>query len=120
MITKLFVGYYYFQGLGYYHNIPRGATIIMPLMILTGGISAYLNIYPYENTITTILLVLTFIAIYFGFIHFWIFPAKWENMDESQKWQQGKGIREGVLTNTLTAAQWAEWNMINKKYTTPK
>lgn len=116
MITKLFVGYYYFQGLGYYHNIPRAATIIMPLMILTGGISAYLNIYPYENTITTILLVLTFIAIYFGFIHFWIFPAKWENMDNSQKIQQGDGILKGVLNDVLTPEQWEEYNYLKNTY----
>lgn len=116
MITKLFVGDYKFKALGLYHSFPRAATIIMPLMILTGGISAYLNIYPYENTITTILLILTFIAIYFGFIHFWIFPAKWENMDNSQKIQKGDGITMGVLKNTLTPEQWEEYKYLKGMY----
>lgn len=115
-MTKLFVGDYKFKALGLYHSLPRAATIIMPLMILTGSFLAITDTYPYETTTGVVLLSLTLIAIYFGFIHFWIFPAKWDNMDNSQKIQQGDGILGGVLNNVLTPEQWEEYNYLKDTY----
>lgn len=114
-MTKLFVGDYRFYALGLFHSFPRAAVIIMPLMIITGGLSAYWDIYPYENNITLVSLILLAWAIYMGFIHYWIFPAKWENMDDSQKIQQGDGITMGILKNTLTPEQWEEYYELLKK-----
>lgn len=116
LLTKLFVGDYKFKALGLFHSIPRPATIIFPLMVLCGYITAFVAFPLYTVTIGLISFILLLIALYFGFIHFWIWPAKWEYQDDSQKWQQGIGINMGALKNTFTPEQWEEWFDLNEKY----
>lgn len=43
-------------------------------------------------------------------------PAKWNELDDSQKWQTGNGILLGDLDQCLTEEQWKEWTFINIKY----
>ncbi|GGH24605.1 hypothetical protein FAZ19_16310 [Sphingobacterium alkalisoli] len=116
LLTRLFVGDYKFKALGLFHSMPRPAAIIMPLMIILGVYSINIDVWLYQDTLGVIGLIVLAIAIYFGFIYFWIWPAKWENQTNSQKWQHGNGIRMSVLTNVLTEEQWAEWHELNDYY----
>lgn len=84
-------------------NFSRSASIIFPLMILTGVL--------WKVNSPSILALFSFclllISLYFGFLYFPFHPVEWNELDTFQKWQYG-------LKNKLTKYQRQEWEIIDK------
>jgi hypothetical protein len=60
-------------------------------------------------------LVILALALFFGFLYFRIDPAKWEEMDEEQKYQYGKLIEEGLNSKGgLTVEQEKEYRKLKE------
>lgn len=90
IIIKHFAFDYYTKAFGYAVNFKRPATIIFPLMVLNGIFVAKYG-FGYHQIIPMIPLI---IALYFGFLHFYFFPLKWEELDKEQLFQFHRLISE--------------------------
>lgn len=111
LIVKYFALDYNYNFFGNKMNGPRAGAVILPLFILTGLTSCFLTPdWPDPSFILWILYLLDVIALFLGFIYFHIKPIRWEELDESQKFQYGFSGKE------LTKEQRAEWLEIYTKY----
>lgn len=106
-IVKHFVLDYMINIFGTYFNAPRASRIIYPLMIITGWFAVTNPDWPNPTLIIWILYGLLATALFLGFVYFRIFPVKWEELDDLQKYQYGK-----VKANELTIEQFKEWHSI--------
>jgi hypothetical protein len=111
-LVRNFVLDYTFKLFGVQRNAPRASRIIYPLMAITGYFSATNPDYPTPTLLIWVLYALLATALFFGFIYFRIYPAKWEELDEIQKFQYGS-----VKGDSLKKEQRKEWLLISKKYT---
>ncbi len=59
--------------------------------------------------------VLFFISLLLGFLYFKLFPVKWEELDQEQKYDYGRGAMAGNGDH-LTLEEYKEWELIEKKY----
>lgn len=108
LLVKHFVLDYMCNLFGWRFNAPRASRIIMPLMIITGWFSVTNPNWPTPTLFVWILYVLLFLSLFFGFIYFRIYPAKWEELDDLQKYQYG-------IFNSLTGSQLTEWKIISER-----
>lgn len=116
LLTKLFVGDYKFKALGYFHSIPRAAFVIVPLIVFTALPTIKTDKYPWDTTYGKIGTGLVCTALFYAFIRYnYIKSAKWEDLDDNQKWQLGTGLKQG-WNGSLTDSQWEYWEVLNKKY----
>ena len=107
LIIKLFVGDYISNIFGIPINYVRASIPIWNSFLLM----AYClldNDYPSIASIDDILsLILVGIVIFFGFIYFNFYPAKWEELDNLQKWQMGKfNLTSGIKINYKEYKEW--------------
>ncbi len=110
-LVRNFVLDYTFNFFGVRYNAPRASRIIFPLFLITGLFVAMNPDWPTPTPLIWFLYFLVFTSLFFGFVYFKIFPVKWEELDEFQKYQYG--IFKG---NELTTTQFNEWVKITKKY----
>lgn len=113
LLIKHFVLDYMFTIFGTTFNAPRASRIIFPVFVVTGFFCATNDDYPTPYLGLWILYAITAIVLYFGFVHFRFFKVKYKELDEFQKFQYGLHKPE-----SLTPMEYAEWFLINKKYTT--
>ena len=111
LIIKLFVGDYISNIFGTPINYVRASIPIWNSFLLM----AYClmdNDYPNIASIDDILsLILVGIVIFFGFIYFNFYPAKWSELDDLQKWQMGKfNITSGIKINY---EEYEEWKILD-------
>ena len=109
LLVKNFVLGYRVNIFGRIYNAPRASRVIMPLVALTGWFQSLNEDYPNPTTLIWILLVLTGLSLFFGFIYFHIVPPKWNELDDYQKYQYGQ-IRR------LPFKYYKEWLTICKKF----
>ena len=104
---KLIVKYFALNYIGKKLTGLRAGTIILPLVIINGLITAFYDF----NLIAFFPLA---IALYFGFVYFIGNPVKWNELDKSQKFQYGSWEY-----SEMTLEEQLEWNQIynelNKK-----
>jgi hypothetical protein len=108
-IIKHFALNYIFKAFGRIVDFPRAANIIWTLFLLNGVVSILTKTYPIETWYGIVLLILLLISIFFGFVYFRIYPAKWHELDIHQKWQRGF-----YKVTPLTDKQKSEWLVINQ------
>jgi hypothetical protein len=113
LLIKHFVLDYMFNMFGTTFNAPRASRIIFPLMVITGYFSATNPDWPTPTLFVWLLYLLLASALFFGFVYFRIYPAKWKELDDFQKFQYGLH-----KSKSLTPTEYAEWVLINRKYTT--
>lgn len=87
LIVKHFALSYSFKLFGTTLTSLRASRVIMPLFILSGILTVANPIWPTIVWYTFISYTLTAIAVWLGFIYFWIWPVKREELDEEQKKQ---------------------------------
>jgi len=110
-LVKNFVLDYMINIFGKTFNAPRASRIIFPVFIMT-GISNILNEnYPTPNLFVWFMYLITLTVLFFGFVYFRFNPAKWEELDDYQKYQYGS-----IKNEELTKDQRAEWIKLFKKY----
>jgi hypothetical protein len=106
-LVSNFVLDYWITVFGKRFNAPRASRIIFPLMAIAG----YVHVTN-ESILSWGLIGLVLASLYFGFLHFKFFPAKWEELDDVQKCQYGM-----VKSGKLTPEQFKEWTIIFEKLT---
>lgn len=110
-LVKNFVLDYMISIFGKTYNAPRASRIIFPVFVIT-GISNILNDnWPTPTVFVWFMYLITLLVLFFGFVYFQIKPAKWEELDEFQKYQYGT-----VKNSELTNDQRKEWINIFEKY----
>lgn len=114
-LVKHFVLDYWFILFGRRFSAPRASRIIYPLMLLTGSLVAVNPNYPKPDFCLWLLYLTTATALFFGFIYFRIKPAKWDELDESQKFQYGY-FHDAIMSEK----QYKEWLVLVKKYNIEK
>ena len=106
----------------------RAGRVLWPMFVL--GSLVIMDTEPTDWALTTkdyIVLVVWAAGFYFGFLHYWIFGYKYENLDWEQQFYYLKGISLGKIKNPetggyegLTKGQIIELvfltNSINQKY----
>lgn len=112
-LVKNFVLDYTVKLFGKMYNAPRASRIIYPLMVITGYFSTTNPDWPTPTLFVWLLYLILAAALFFGFVYFRIYPVKWKELDEFQKFQYGLHKPE-----SLAPTEYAEWLLINKKYTT--
>jgi hypothetical protein len=110
-LVKNFVLDYQHKLFGKMWNAPRASRIIFPLFVITGFLTARNLDWPEPTPLIWFMYLLCAISLYFGFVHFQIFPVKWEELDEFQKYQYGF-----LKQDTMTSEQYIEWLEIIKKF----
>lgn len=104
LLINHFVLDFFINLFGTRYNFPRASRIIMPVFILTG----WLHMDP--STISWIMIGVTCLLMYFGFVHFKLWPPKFYELDDQQKFQYGL-----LQPNKLTPLQYKEWVKITEK-----
>jgi hypothetical protein len=110
-LVKNFVLDYQHKMFGKTWNAPRASRIIFPLFVITGFLNARNLDWPEPTLLIWVMYLLCAVALYFGFVHFKIFPVKWEELDDFQKFQYGM-----LKGGELTSEQYIEWVKLSKKY----
>jgi hypothetical protein len=110
-LVKHFVLDYFFTVLGKQYNAPRASIIIYPLMALCGWFTATNYDYPTPSIGLWFLYALLSLSLFFGFIYFRIYPAKWDELDNLQKLQYGFFNK-----HKMTIGQLKEWKIIKLKF----
>jgi hypothetical protein len=109
LIVKHFALDYFITIFGKKFNAPRASRVIFPLFLLTGFTLIFFTPdYPEPSPILWTFYILDLTALFFGFVYFRIWPVKWEELDESQKFQMG-------TFSKLTESQSKEWTRIYNK-----
>ena len=103
-LVKNFVLDYELNLFGKQYNAPRASRIIFPLFVITGILNCLNDDWPTPTILISIFYLLTTISLYFGFMHFKIFPVTWIELDDLQKYQYGM-----VKSDKLTKEQYMEW-----------
>lgn len=111
ILVKHFVLDYWFIIFGRRFSAPRASRIIFPLMCITGYLVSINKKYPEPDFIIWCLYILLALALFFGFVYFRIKPAKWEELDDSQKFQYG--YFQGA---ELSSIQYQEWILLVKRF----
>jgi hypothetical protein len=106
-LVKHFVLDYFFTVLGKRYNAPRASRVIYPLMLLCGWFTATNYDFPTPNIGLWILYILLVLSLFFGFVYFRIYPAKWDELDNLQKLQYGF-----FMKHKMTVGQLKEWKII--------
>jgi hypothetical protein len=114
-LVKHFVGDYYARLFGSTFNWVRAANIIFPLGCINGIYLVKTDTLSFETVPGIILLGLFLVAVFFGFVYFKLKPIKWDELDDSQKWQYGTGVKRGVLKSNelLQSDKLREWAKID-------
>lgn len=117
LIVKYFALDYKCEFFGKTVTFVRAANVIAPVFFLN-GILAIANESGPRTTLELIALGLLAIVLFLGFIYFRIKPVKFNELDESQKYQYGQAVKSGQLTKDikLSPSELAEWNEIDEKY----
>jgi hypothetical protein len=110
-LVKNFVLDYTFKIFGKLYNAPRASRIIYPIFVITGLLVSTNPDWPTPTPLIWFMYFLCATALFFGFVYFKIKPAKWDELDEFQKYQYG--FFSGA---NLTSEQFKEWLIIKKKY----
>jgi hypothetical protein len=92
---------------GRHYNAPRASRIIFPLMVISGWFSTTNPDWPNPTPLVWFLYSLLATSLFFGFIYFRFYPAKWEELDNFQKFQYGVFKQE-----ELSLSQFEEWKQI--------
>jgi hypothetical protein len=110
-LVKNFVLDYRTKLFGKYYNSPRASRIIYPLMVIAGYLTATNPNYPYPSFLGWVFNGLLALSLFFGFIYFRFYPAKWEELDDFQKLQYGF-----FKFDELTPEQFKEYQEISDRY----
>ena len=103
-LVKNFVLDYYLTIFNIKYNAPRASRIIFPLFVITGMLICFNDDWPTPTIPIWIMYILVTLSLYFGFMHFKIFPVTWIELDDLQKYQYGY-----VKSDKLTKEQYLEW-----------
>lgn len=106
-LVKHFVLDYTANIFGWQYNAPRASRIIFPLMVLSGWFSTTNPDWPTPTPLVWVLYSLLATSLFFGFVYFRFYPAKWEELDNFQKFQYGVFKQE-----ELSISQFEEWKRI--------
>jgi hypothetical protein len=109
-LVKNFVLDYFFTLFGTTFNAPRASRIIFPTFVITGLLVSTNPDWPTPTPLIWIMYFLCTVVLFFGFIYFKLYPAKWEELDELQKYQYGE-----FKYNELSSYQKIEWKRIYEK-----
>jgi hypothetical protein len=93
------------------YNAPRASRIIYPVFVITGIANILNDNWPTPTLFVWFMYLLTATSLFFGFVYFRFFPAKWEELDEFQKFQYGM-----FPYANLTKEQHKEWVKIYEKF----
>ena len=110
LIVRHFALDYTIKLFGRKYNAPRASRIIFPLFLLTGILNILNTGWPTPTTTILVVYFLDVLSIFFGFVYFNLWPAKWEELDDDQKWQYGQ-----FPSIKLTKKQKNEWIDINNR-----
>lgn len=110
-IVRNFALGYYVKMFGKVWGAPRASRIIFPLMVITGVLNLYNESYPTPNLYVTVSLVLTALALFFGFFYFRWFPVRYSELDFSQKIQFGQ-----LKPDELSAEEFVEWVYLSETH----
>jgi hypothetical protein len=99
---------------GWKYNAPRASRIIYPLMVVTGYFAVTNPDYPNPTVLVWILYALLATSLFFGFVYFRFYPAKWEELDDYQKFQYGI-----FKAAELSREQYVEWVEISNNLNPP-
>jgi len=91
-------------GIGPWRTGLRCTRIIFPLVAITGYFWVTSPDYPNPTALAIVLFILMCISLFIGFIYFRIWPVKWEELDDFQKYQYGY-----IKEEKLTPEQYIEW-----------
>lgn len=109
-LVKHFVLDYTAKIFGWQSNAPRASRIIYPLVVLSGFFSVTNPEWPNPTPLVWILYSLLTTSLFFGFVYFRFYPAKWEELDKFQKFQYGV-----FKQDELSISQLKEWKRIVKE-----
>lgn len=117
LIVKYFALDYKCELFGTTITFVRAANVIAPVFFLNGILSIANENGP-RTVMEMIALALLAIVLFLGFVYFRIKPVKFNELDESQKYQYGQAISSGMLTEDvkMSPSELAEWNKIDKKF----
>jgi hypothetical protein len=110
-LVRNFVLDYRTKIFGKFYNSPRASRIIYPLFVMTGIANILNDDFPTPNFLVWVLYLLVAISLFFGFVYFRFYPAKWHELDDFQKLQYGYA----PFVN-LTKEQRREWQILILKY----
>lgn len=85
----------------------RASRIIYPIFIITGFFSVTNENWPTPTPFVWFLYLLTATSLFFGFVYFRIYPAKWDELDKSQKYQYGF-----FMQDKMSVQEFEEWKRI--------
>ena len=108
-LVKNFVLDYFFTVFGKQYRAVRASRIIFPLVVLSGWFSATNYDFPIPGPGLWILYILLSLSLFFGFVYFKFYPAKWEELDVMQKYQYGFHMQDKMSLQELE-----EWKIILK------
>lgn len=78
------------------------------------SIASLLITYTGFNIITVVASIASLLLLFFTFIYFDIYPVKWEELNDEQKWNVGIAVQTGKTTMKLTDKQLEEWKKLDK------
>jgi hypothetical protein len=110
-LVKHFVLDYTSNIFGWQSNAPRASRIIYPLMVLSGWFSTTNPDWPNPTPLVWVLYSLLAASLFFGFVYFRFYPAKWEELDKFQKCQYGI-----FKQDELSLEQFSEWRKIMEEF----
>ena len=110
-LVRNFVLDYRMNLFGKHYSSPRASRIIFPLFVITGIANIFNDDFPTPNVLVWFLYLLVFMALFFGFVYFRFYPAKWNELDDLQKLQYGY-----FPFANLTTEQQREWAILILKY----
>jgi hypothetical protein len=110
-LVKNFVLDYQINLFGTKYNAPRASRIIYPLFLITGLANGLNNNFPTPTPFIWFMYFVTALALFFGFVYFRYFPAKFSELDKRQKLQYGFFTLEG-----LTPKEIEEWWRIRNEF----
>lgn len=86
--------------------------------ILLITIAGLLLTYTGSSIFTATAFAAMLTLLFFTFVYFRIFPVKWEELNDEQKWNYGWAIQNGKSSkiSALTKEQQEEWDILNARY----
>lgn len=110
LIVKYFALSWRVQFFGRQRAWLRAANIIFPLMCLL-ALAVYFDSFVAKCIVFALLIP----SLYFGFVYFYQYPVKWEELDDEQKWFYGAYLTKFDKKNELAMQKWKEWHRINRQ-----
>jgi len=115
-LVKYFALSYHFKILGWKTHWVRAANIIFPLFYINAIYVNKTGTFSFDTFIGGFLAVILFVALFIAFGYFKIWPLKWDELTENQKWQYGNIVNGVSYLDNLTPVQQNVWEDLDAIY----